>query len=477
MFAGCGGLSEGMHQAGVAESRWAIEYEQPAADAFKLNNLGASVYCRDCSVVLAAAMQKAGLLEDCHATDEALAQAAGLSDEEVSQLPLPGEVEFMMGGPPCQGFSGMNRHSEGEKAATNNSMVLAYLSFADFYRPRFFLLENVRPLVTHRKGLTLRLVLRTLLDMGYQVRYGVLNAAHYGVPQSRVRTFIWAALPGETLPDWPQPLHAFRREMLSTSVNGLPYCAIDMRLPEGAPLRTVTVGDAIGDLPAIENGHIQEVMEYDSPPQSAYQAALRANAHTALYDHQSDDMGRINLERCRYIPKDTPGADWHVLYDVVKADPSKAFINGEPLIPGFEASADRNGGWRGLFGRLDFWGHFPTTVTNPRPNGKVGQVFHPHQDRIASVREYARSQGFPDSFRFSSGDSGNVPISPYALPMTLKQRVRAKYKQVGNAVPVPLAAALGAQLRAALQRTQAQQGQGEAQQQAQQQSGRHLRRA
>jgi hypothetical protein len=45
--------------------------------------------------------------------------------------------------------------------------------------------------------------------------------------------------------------------MLSTTVNGLPYCAIDMCLPEGAPLRTVTVGDAIGDLPAIENGHIQ----------------------------------------------------------------------------------------------------------------------------------------------------------------------------------------------------------------------------
>jgi DNA (cytosine-5)-methyltransferase 1 len=43
-----------------------------------------------------------------------------------------------------------------------------------------------------------------------QVRYGLLNAAHYGVPQSRIRTFIWAALPGEKLPDWPQPLHVFR---------------------------------------------------------------------------------------------------------------------------------------------------------------------------------------------------------------------------------------------------------------------------
>lgn len=58
-------------------------------------------------------------------------------------------------------------------------MVLAYLSFADFYRPRFFLLENVRPFVSHKGGMTLRLVLRTLLDMGYQVG-GVLGGGSCG---------------------------------------------------------------------------------------------------------------------------------------------------------------------------------------------------------------------------------------------------------------------------------------------------------
>eukprot|EP00983_Pelagomonas_calceolata_P102572 1158821-Pelagomonas_calceolata.AAC.5 len=52
IFAGCGGLSEGMHQAGVAQSRWAIEYEQPAADAFKLNYPDAKVFCNNCNVLL-----------------------------------------------------------------------------------------------------------------------------------------------------------------------------------------------------------------------------------------------------------------------------------------------------------------------------------------------------------------------------------------------------------------------------------------
>lgn len=53
IFAGCGGLSEGMHQAGVADTKWAIEYEAPAADAFKLNYPKAEVFCDNCNVILA----------------------------------------------------------------------------------------------------------------------------------------------------------------------------------------------------------------------------------------------------------------------------------------------------------------------------------------------------------------------------------------------------------------------------------------
>jgi hypothetical protein len=66
---------------------------------------------------------------------------------------------------------------------------------------------------------------------------------------------------------------------------------------------------------------------------------------------------------------------------------------GQPLVPWcLPNTADRHNGWRGLFGRLDLSGHFPTSTTDPQPMGKVGQVFHPNQDRIVSVRECARSQ-------------------------------------------------------------------------------------
>lgn len=73
--------------------------------------------------------------------------------------------------------------------------------------------------------------------------------------------------------------------------------------------------------------------------------------------------------------------------------PLSHMSQGQPLVPWcLPNTADRHNGWRGLFGRLDLNGHFPTSTTDPQPMGKVGQVFHPDQDRIVSVRECARSQ-------------------------------------------------------------------------------------
>jgi DNA (cytosine-5)-methyltransferase 1 len=71
-------------------------------------------------------------------------------------------------------------------------------------------------------------------------------------------------------------------------------------------------------------------------------------------------------------------------------------VQGQPLVPWcLPNTAERHNGWRGLFGRLDAGGHFPTSTTDPQPMGKVGQVFHPSQDRIVSVRECARAQARP----------------------------------------------------------------------------------
>lgn len=227
IFAGCGGLSEGMHQAGAAYTKWAIEYERPAADAFKLNNEDAAVFCDNCNVLLHAAMAKAGLESDCLASEEAIQASVAMKAEDKDALPLPGDVDFICGGPPCQGYSGMNRFNKGNWSMVQNSMVMSFLSYADFYRPRYFLLENVRNFVSHNKSFTFRLTVRSLLDMGYQVRFGVLNAGNFGVSQSRKRTFIWAAAPGEYLPSWPKLMHCFRTPQLTINLPGnVQYTAV-----------------------------------------------------------------------------------------------------------------------------------------------------------------------------------------------------------------------------------------------------------
>jgi DNA (cytosine-5)-methyltransferase 1 len=102
IFAGCGGLSEGMHQAGAAHTRWAVEYESPAADAFRLNYPEAATFCNNCNVLLHAAMAKAGAVDDCEASPEAAIESAALPTADVEALPRPGEVDFICGGPPCQ---------------------------------------------------------------------------------------------------------------------------------------------------------------------------------------------------------------------------------------------------------------------------------------------------------------------------------------------------------------------------------------
>ena len=91
-----------MHQAGAAVTEWAIEYWTPAAEAFKENNKDAFVYNGNCNVLLHRAMVKAGMEAQCDACDECVEQSGQFDAGEAEAIPLPGEVEFICGGPPCQ---------------------------------------------------------------------------------------------------------------------------------------------------------------------------------------------------------------------------------------------------------------------------------------------------------------------------------------------------------------------------------------
>ena len=136
---------------------WAIESEANAAKAFRLNHPEAAVFTQDCNEILKLVMKGA---------------TKGPGGQ---QLPQKGEVELLCGGPPCQGFSGMNRFNQRDYSSFRNSLVVTYLSYCDYFRPRYFILENVRNFVSFKRSMVLKLTMRCLVRMGYQCTFGVLQ--------------------------------------------------------------------------------------------------------------------------------------------------------------------------------------------------------------------------------------------------------------------------------------------------------------
>ncbi|EFN76367.1 DNA (cytosine-5)-methyltransferase PliMCI [Harpegnathos saltator] len=449
IFAGCGGLSDGLHEAGVAETLWAIEKEETAAYAFRLNYPNATVFSTDCNTLLRKVMKGDRI------------------DENGQKYPQKGEVELLCGGPPCQGFSGMNRFNLRQYSLFKNSLVVSCLSYLDYYRPKFFVMENVRNFVTFKRSMVLKLTLCCLVRMGYQCTFGILQAGNYGVPQTRRRLIILAAAPGETLPCYPEPTNVFTRRCcrLSVVVDNRKYSS-NCAWKESAPFRTISVRDAMSDLPPIKNGWNKEEMPYGNEPMSHFQRKVRGKQYQPmLRDHICKEMAPIIEARIAHIPT-ASGSDWRDLPNIVLQLSDNTFANkleytyhdkragessisalrgvcscctGRPcdptdkqfntLIPWcLPHTGNRHNHWSGLYGRLEWDGFFSTTVTNPEPMGKQGRVLHPVQTRVVSVRECARSQGFRDMFRFYG-------------------TVHDKHRQVGNAVPPPLGTAIGHEIR------------------------------
>lgn len=446
IFAGAGGLTEGLHQSGICRTKWAIEFDITAAQAFKLNYPEAVVFTEDCNDTLE------------------LIKEGKETNGKGKILPRKGQVQFLVGGPPCQGFSGMNRFSSREYSNFKNSLIVTYLSYCDYFRPRFFLLENVKNFISFKSNIVLRMVLRSLIEMGYQCCFGVRQAGQFGVPQSRRRAFILAAAPGELLPHLPEPTHIFPGNCSTLTVDNITY-QTGLR-NESAPFRNVTVRDALSDLPPIKNG--AKVIELPiGEPKSDFQRRLRKFKYMpTITDHICKEMSPLVYARICHIPK-APGSDWRDLPNMeVKLkdgtvvtplllythDDIKRGLNRHggyrgvcfcatggvcrqedkqdgTLIPWcLPHTGNRHNQWAGLYGRLEWNGYFSTTVTNPEPMGKQGQVLHPEQDRVVSVRECARSQGFPDTHHFV-GD------------------ILDKHRQIGNAVPPPLSRAIGYEIK------------------------------
>jgi DNA (cytosine-5)-methyltransferase 1 len=293
------------------------------------------------------------------------------------------EIDLIAGGPPCQGFSTAGLK---DKADPRNTLIYDFIRIVRDLRPRAFLLENVTGLATMHDGKLFERVLDELDVLGYKFHFQVLFAADHGVPQMRKRLIVLGARE-ETPPPHPEQSH--RRPGPATLLN--------MDLPT-----YTTCGDALGDLPDIDQGESTEC--HAVGPATWYQSRMRAGFSGKLENHQAS---KHRPETTAYYALVPPGGTW--------LDIPKEFRKAKQGMQ-----------------RWPLEGLARTVTTEPT------DFLHPTLDRIPTVRELARIQSFPDHFVFlGQRTTGNKMRRLGYCSQT---------QQVGNAVPPMLAEAVGSSI-------------------------------
>jgi DNA (cytosine-5)-methyltransferase 1 len=380
LFAGAGGISEGFRQAGY-ECLYANDSMPEAINTFRHNHADAWADCRNIEHVKPSEIR--------------------------SKLKLAkGQIDVLAGGPPCQGFS-INA-PERFLADPRNKLFKDYVRFLDEFQPKTFLFENVPGLLSLGDGKVLDRILSEFARLDYHVTIKILFAAHYGVPQERWRLILLGSRFGEIAP--PPPTHyAAGRANFRGGGGILTFQLTDADKQRLLP--AVSVGEAIGDLPRLEMGEGAETIGYTVGRVSQYAGQMR-NPEGVTYNHFAAKLSKQNAERMKHVK---PGGSWRDI--------------PHHLLPKGMQRARKSDHTK-RYGRLRNNGLAGTVMTKCDPHW--GTVFLPDQERSLTVREAARFQSFPDTYKF---------IGP---------RV-SQYEQVGNAVPVLVAKVIALQIRAHLE--------------------------
>lgn len=370
LFCGAGGLSEGFRQAGFHVLA-GQDVDERAGETFAATHREARFVGGPIQEVSAAALLK----------------AAGAKR---------GQIDVIVGGPPCQGYSVYN-HQRGARDP-RAGLFREYLRIVEGVMPRWLVMENVTGITSISGGAIVRQIARGMDGLGYRVEMQILRAEAFGVPQERRRVFFIATRKDSPIL-FPQPTHG----------------------PELLPF--VTVWDAISDLPALKNGDKPGARAYRTAPQNAYQAALRGNCELAL-NHAAPRLAAINEERMKHIP---PGGSWRdIPYD---------------LLPAGMRLAKRCDHTK-RYGRPRKTDLACTVLT--KCDVHWGAYIHPTQNRAFTVREAARLQSFPDFFEFKGSPTEQYVQVGNAVPPLLGKRVAEAL--IESEMPLPASARKGSLL-------------------------------
>ncbi|MTM42200.1 DNA (cytosine-5-)-methyltransferase [Turicibacter sanguinis] len=315
LFCGAGGLSWGMHKNPHFKTMVALDFDEKAAATFKWNMPETDVVVGD----ITDAKVKEKIVS--------LAKAAG--------------VNMLAGGPPCQGYS-----MKGKKLGLDdprNFLFREYLDLVEQIQPDVFVIENVKGLLQSANGWFKEEIIQAIEKLGYSVNVKLLNAADFGVPQSRERAIFICSKHGS------------------------------ITLPNPTVHERTTVRDAIEDLAYLESAEGDFEQEYITDAKSEYQKMIREGS-VKLYNHKASNHKQIAIDKLKMIPPE----------------------QGKECLP---EELHGNQKFKTTWGRLK-WDFVSPTIDTRFDASSNGTNNHPFLHRAITPREAARLQSFDDRFVF-----------------------------------------------------------------------------
>lgn len=309
----------------------------------------------------------------------------------MSRLDLAkGELDMLIGGPPCQGFSTAGTRFWDDP---RNALLRSYVAALTQLKPKWFMMENVEGLLTTKNGDYVFEAVKAFVELGYTVRIEKVYAHEYGIPQRRKRVLVIGNCLGVDF-QMPDPV-----------VNAT-----------GAIFRNgaVSLREAIEALPTPSNDP-NSLLPYTGSAETQLENFFR-NSGSSVSDHYSPAFDGLQMERIRSLRpgqtmKDLPEELQHASF---RRRAKRRVMDGTP--------SEKRGGAPSGLKRL-FFDEPCLTITG----AATRELIHPVQHRPLTIRECARAQTFPDTFVFEGSAA---------------QRI----KQIGNAIPPMLAEVIGLHL-------------------------------
>ena len=379
LFAGCGGLSEGFYREGF-KALLHLEWDATACQTlrtrmkhygYKASDIENAVLCDD--------ITRPNIVKELSSRIDA-------------------DVDILVGGPPCQAFSSQGRAQDPNsmKDDPRNYLFENYLLVLNHFKPKFFVFENVRGILTAKpNGKKIFDEIISKMRKTYKVcdnpKVILLNAADYGVPQIRERVILIGVR--NDLDIEPEEIY---KSVVKTNSNDE-----SSKLPP-----YVTIRDAISDLPIILPSEGKEIWEnFKTSIHNDFLSKIKPDGFKSVYNHTARTQNEKDRERYRILSEHK---NWQ-LKDLQKVRPD--LINHDP----------KHFGNRYTVQEWDKPGK--TICAHLYKDGNLFIHPDPKQERTFTVREAARVQSFPDDFFFEGSKT-------------------EQYRQVGNAVPPLMAQAL-----------------------------------